>query len=139
MELNFPTSPHAIAGGNACVDCHMAGESAFDSEGKLLNFGGHTFNMNNEEGEDNVEACAPCHGEVGETFMEKKYYWNNDADLDGDGTAQGLQVEVKGMMDTLATYLPKIDGEVSITFAADPNLTPSIIRAGYVYMFVLRR
>lgn len=69
--VDFPSSPHAIAGGNACVDCHMAGESAFDAEGNLLKFGGHTFNMNNEEGEDNVEACEPCHGNVGETFKEK--------------------------------------------------------------------
>ncbi len=72
--IDLPSSPHAIAGGNACVDCHMAvGEGAFDSEGELLTFGGHTFNMNNEEGEDNVAACADCHGNVGETFKEKKY------------------------------------------------------------------
>ena len=135
--IMFPTSPHDVAGGNACVDCHMAGESGVDAEGNVLNFGGHTFNMNNEEGEDNVEACADCHGDVGETFMEKKYYWNGDADLDGNGTAEGLQVEVKGLLEELATYLPKIDGEVSITLAADSNLTPSKIRAGYVYMFVL--
>ncbi|MBK7105640.1 MAG: ammonia-forming cytochrome c nitrite reductase subunit c552 [Ignavibacteriae bacterium] len=141
--VDFPSSPHAIAGGNACVDCHMAGESAFDAEGNLLKFGGHTFNMNNEEGEDNVEACEPCHGNVGETFKEKKYYINGSADLDGDGTAEGLQEEVHGLLEELATYLPKnADGVVLIqstadfTTAADDSLTPRIMRAGYVYFFV---
>ncbi|MFZ1290293.1 MAG: T9SS type A sorting domain-containing protein [Melioribacteraceae bacterium] len=141
--IELPSSPHAVAGGNACVDCHMAGETAFDSEGNLLKFGGHTFNMNNEEGEDNVEACEPCHGNVGETFKEKKFYINGSADLDGDGTAEGLQEEVHGLMETLAAYLPKnADGGVLIqstadfTTAADDSLTPRIMRAGYAYFFV---
>lgn len=141
--IEWPSSPHGVAGGNACVDCHMAGESAFDSDGNLLKFGGHTFNMNNEEGEDNVEACAPCHGEVGETFKEKKFYINGKADLDGDGTAEGLQVEVHGLLEKLATFLPKnadgivlIQSSADFTTAADDSLTPRIMRAGYVYFFV---
>ncbi|MCB9205951.1 MAG: ammonia-forming cytochrome c nitrite reductase subunit c552 [Ignavibacteriales bacterium] len=141
--IEFPSSPHGVAGGNACVDCHMAGESAFDAEGNLLNFGGHTFNMNNEEGEDNVEACAPCHGEVGESFKEKKFYINGNADLDGDGTAEGLQEEVHGLLEELAQYLPKdnngvvlIQSSANFENAADDSLTPRIMRAGYVYFFV---
>ncbi|MBI1932520.1 MAG: ammonia-forming cytochrome c nitrite reductase subunit c552 [Ignavibacteriales bacterium] len=141
--VELPSSPHAIAGGNACVDCHMAGESAFDSEGKLVTFGGHTFNMNNEEGEDNVEACEPCHGNVGESFKEKKFYINGNADIDEDGTAEGLQEEVHGLLATLATYLPKdasggvlIQSTADFSTAADTSLTPRIMRAGYAYFFV---
>jgi len=143
--VEFPTSPHAIAvlpsetHTNACVNCHMAGESAFDSEGNVLTFGGHTFNMNNEEGEDNVEACAPCHGEIGSSFKDKKFYLNGNADLDGDGVANGLQIEVHGLLDTLALYLPKNeDGEVDIEdkYAKDSVLTPEITKGGYVYKFV---
>ncbi len=137
--VEFPTSPHGIAGGNACVDCHMAGESAFDEEGNVLTFGGHTFNMNNEEGEDNLEACAPCHGEIGSSFKDKKFYLNGNADLDGDGVANGLQIEVHGLLDTLALYLPKNeDGEVDIEdkYAQDSVLTPKITKGGYIYMFV---
>ncbi|KAB2845625.1 MAG: ammonia-forming cytochrome c nitrite reductase subunit c552 [Melioribacteraceae bacterium] len=142
--IEFPSSPHAVAGGNACVDCHMAGESGVDSQGNVLKFGGHTFNMNNEEGEDNVEACAPCHGEVGETFKEKKFYINGSADLDGDGASHGLQEEVHSLLEMLATYLPKdkatgnvlIQKTADFTTAADDSLTPRTMRAGYVYFFV---
>jgi hypothetical protein len=121
----------------------MAGETAFDDEGNVLTYGGHTFNMNNEEGEDNVEACAPCHGEVGEHFTDKKFYISSNADLDGNGTAEGLQLEVKGLLEELAAFLPKDDeGNVLIqssadfTTAADDSLTPRTMRAGYVYFFV---
>jgi len=117
----------------------MAGETAFDANGNVLTFGGHTFNMNNEEGKDNVEACAPCHGEIGASFKDKKFYFNGNADLDGDGVANGLQTEVKGLLDTLAVYLPKnADGEVDIEdkYAQDSVLTPQITKGGYIYKFV---
>ncbi len=97
--IQLPTSPHAIDGGNSCVDCHMA-----DTESLIV--GGHSFNMNDAEGNDNVEACAPCHGNVGSSFKDKKYYINGNADLDGNGTAQGLQLEVHGLMEQLSTFLP---------------------------------
>lgn len=129
--MNFPTSPHAIAGGNACVDCHMAGEE--------FEVGGHSFNMNDAEGNDHVEACAPCHGNVGETFKEKKYYINGNADLDGNGVAEGLQIEVHGLMEQLSEYLPHdAEGNVSITVdnADSLELTPPIMRGGYVYMWI---
>ncbi|MCB9248914.1 MAG: ammonia-forming cytochrome c nitrite reductase subunit c552 [Ignavibacteriales bacterium] len=141
--VEFPSSPHAVAGGNACVDCHMAGESGVDSEGNVLTFGGHTFNMNNEEGEDNVESCADCHGEIGEKFADKKFYINGSADLDGNGIAEGLQLEVHGLLEELATFLPKdpngvvlIQSSADFTTAADDSLTPRTMRAGYVYFFV---
>ena len=134
--INFPSSPHSVAGGNACVDCHMAGEALVDANNNPILVGGHSFNMNDAEGNDNVEVCNNCHGNVGESFANKKYYINSNADLDGNGIAQGLQVEVRGLMDTLKAFLPKIDGVVSITLAADSNLTPAIMRAGYVYMWV---
>lgn len=39
-------------------------------------------------------------------------------------------------MGKLATLLPQKDGVVSITTAADSNLTPAIMKAGYVYLWV---
>ncbi len=33
--IEFPSSPHAVAGENACVDCHMAGELV-DAEGNII-------------------------------------------------------------------------------------------------------
>jgi len=129
--ITFPTSPHAIAGGNACVDCHM--------EGHEFEVGGHSFNMNDADGNDHVEACAPCHGNVGETFKDKKYYINGNADLDGNGVAEGLQLEVHGLLEQLSEFLPHDeDGNVSITEdnADSLALTPEIMRGGYVYMWI---
>lgn len=136
--IEFPTSPHGVAGGNACVDCHMVGEKV-DGEGNPLKVGGHTFNMNDAEGNDHVEACEPCHGNIGSSFKDKKYYINGNADLDGNGVAEGLQLEVHGLMEELGEMLPHdANGNVSITNANADSiaLTPEIMRAGYVYMWI---
>ncbi len=120
---------------NACVDCHMSGDLA-DSEGNIILVGGHSFNMNDSEGNDHVEACAPCHGSVGESFKDKKYYINGNADLDGNGTEEGLQLEVHGLMEILAELLPQDEsGNVAIV-GDSTNLTPEIMRGGYAYLLV---
>ena len=136
MEL--PTSPHAVDGGNACVDCHMSGDLA-DAEGNINLVGGHSFNMNDAEGNDHVEACAPCHGTIGSSFKDKKYYVNGNADLDGNGIAEGLQIEVEGLMENLTAYLPHdADGNVLIHSSNVEGmiLTPEIMKAGYAYLWI---
>ena len=136
--IQFPSSPHNVATENACVDCHMAGELT-DPEGNINVVGGHSFNMNDAEGNDHVESCAPCHGNIGDSFKDKKYYINGNADLDGNGTAEGLQIEVHGILEQLSEFLPHDeDGNVSITEdnADSLDLTPEIMRGGYVYMWI---
>jgi Secretion system C-terminal sorting domain/Cytochrome c552 len=132
--VTFPSSPHAVAGENSCVDCHMAGEEHVDDDGNPILVGGHSFNMNDALGNDHIEACTPCHGEVGETFKEKKYFLNSDADHDGDGVEEGLQEEVHGMLETLATYLPE-DADGNVDMSSKTN-APAVVRAGYAYMWV---
>ena len=134
--IQLPTSPHSVATENACVDCHMAGELT-DPEGNINLVGGHSFNMNDAEGNDHVEACAPCHGNIGNSFKDKKYYINGNADLDGNGIAEGLQLEVHGIMDLLHAELPQdANGNVTIIEDSSIILTPEIMRAGYVYFWV---
>jgi len=97
-------SPHFAAIENACVGCHMhTNTSPLNSETSV---GGHTFAMVNGLGEDNVAACENCHGNIGTSFSDKKLYINGSADLDKDGTAEGLQLEVEGLMEQLAVLLP---------------------------------
>lgn len=97
-------SPHFAAIEDACVGCHMyENNNPLNSE---LSVGGHTFSMVNSLGEDNVEACADCHGNVGTDFDQKKLYINGSADLDKNGVAEGLQIEVEGLLHQLATLLP---------------------------------
>ncbi|HKJ81165.1 MAG TPA: ammonia-forming cytochrome c nitrite reductase subunit c552 [Ignavibacteriaceae bacterium] len=123
------SSPHLAATKDACVDCHMA---ATNSESKV---GGHTLNMVDPvSGVDNVAACAPCHGTIGTEFSDKKFYVNGNADLDGDGTANGLQVEMEGLLHKLALLLPpKGSTDVSIN---DSTVTLLEAQAGYNYLFV---
>jgi hypothetical protein len=141
--IQFPSSPHAVAvlpgedHTNACVNCHMAeNDEVADEEGNIKLVGGHSWNMNDAEGNDNVAACAPCHGDFGPSFKDKKYYINGNADLDGDGVEEGLQVEIHGLMDSLATLLPKNEeGEVELV-RGDSTLTPEITRSAYVYFWI---
>jgi Secretion system C-terminal sorting domain len=137
--VELPSSPHAVAivpgedHTNACVNCHMAGDLA-DADGNINHVGGHSWNMNDPEGNDHVEACAPCHGIIGESFKDKKYYVNGDADLDGNGVAEGLQLEVKGLLEELALLLPPV-GESSVSLT-DTSFSPEIFKAGYVYFWI---
>jgi hypothetical protein len=133
--IEFKSSPHKVAAENTCNDCHMAGEH-LDPNGNVNLVGGHSWNMNDAEGNDHVEACAPCHGNIGDSFKDKKYYVNGNADLDGNGTAEGLQIEVHGLMERLALLLPPV-GENEVVIVGDStNLTLEIMRAGYVYIWV---
>jgi hypothetical protein len=141
--ITFPSSPHGVAvlpgedHTNACVNCHMAGnDETPPDEASIKVVGGHSWNMNDAEGHDNVAACAPCHGDFGPSFKDKLYYINGNADIDGDGVEEGLQVEIHGLMDSLATLLPKNeDDEVELT-PGDSTLTPAITRGAYVYFWI---
>lgn len=105
----FPKSPHMQAA-EGCIACHMADAGA-NADGSIMVVGSHSLNMvDPKTGEDNVAACAPCHGDIGTEFSDKKFYVNGNADLDRDGVANGLQIEVQGMLDKIATYLPNTDG-----------------------------
>jgi len=129
----LPSSPHAVVG-NACVDCHMAsGDHVVDDLGNVSHLGGHSFNMNDPEGNDNVEACAPCHGEIGDSFTAKKYYLSGRADHDGDGVEEGLQLEVKGMMEELHGYISDENGDLIMT---DTTMSADHFKALYTYMWV---
>lgn len=131
----LPTSPHLEATENACVDCHMyeiEGHGEHDAEGNLNTSGMHSFSMVNKQGVDNVAACADCHGNVGETFAEKKFFMSGKADHDGDGDAEGLQEEVHGLMDTLAGLLPSDDTHAD----PDSTWTKTELKAAYNHRLV---
>jgi hypothetical protein len=79
-----------------------------------------------------TEACVKCHGEV-EGFNFKRQ------DYDGNGAVEGVQTEVKGLMDKLAMLLPPygstvvpIDNTTAIRAYSRPEL-----RALFNYLFVM--
>jgi len=111
LGANTPTfgksianSPHASAIENGCVGCHMF-PGDVDENNEVILAGSHSFNMKDPDGNDNVAACADCHGNL-ESFESKKFYLNGNADLDGNGVAEGMQLEVHGLLEKLAELLP---------------------------------
>lgn len=136
-EMKLPSSPHLQATENACVDCHMYEDGSHgehDPDGNLNTSGMHSFAMVNQKGVDNVNACKDCHGNVGATFADKKYYLNGNADHDGNGIAEGLQHEVEGLLDTLHAILPQNeDGEPEIQ---DSTTAFDVAAAMYNWYFV---
>ena len=104
----LPSSPHAQAVEDGCVSCHMS-PGHVDESGNVVLVGSHTFRVTDLDGNDNVKICQDCHGDVGTSFAEKKFYMNGNADHDGDGVEEGLQEEVKGLMEKLAAMLPHAD------------------------------
>jgi hypothetical protein len=83
---------------DACVTCHTHPHEG-DLANGIPNFMGHTF-------EPVVEACEPCHGVLADfdAVIAKQ-------DFDWDGTIEGVQDEVQGLLDSLQTAI--IDASTS--------------------------
>jgi hypothetical protein len=80
----WSSSLHILAE-DACVTCHTHPHEG-DPEAGIPSFTGHSFLPT-------VEACASCHGEI-EDFEEVPA----KQDFDGDGTIEGVQLEVDGLL-----------------------------------------
>lgn len=130
--FSWASSKHILVQ-DACVTCHTHGHEG-DPEAGIPNFMGHTF-------EPTVEACQPCHGtltDFGEIVAKEDY--------DGDGTIEGVQDEVTGLLEVLKQAI--IDASESQTTrdllvaAFDTNMpkkdvtTANQRKAGYNYYFV---
>ena len=129
----FPTSPHMQAA-EGCIACHMATAGA-NSDGTIQNVGSHSLNMVDPvTGKDNVAACAPCHGtSVGTKFSDKVFYVNGNGDLDGNGKVEGLQIEIQGLLNRVAKYLPPLG---DTTVVVDSSYTLLQAEAAYNWDFV---
>jgi hypothetical protein len=133
----LPSSPHFV--GDACVNCHMYEHGSHgehnEETGELNTAGMHSFSMVFANGEDNVYACEPCHGDIGESFSEKKYYMNGVADHDGDGVDEGLQEEIHGLLEELGEMLPPL-GDPEVDIGGDYVYTQTDAKAAYNWFAV---
>jgi hypothetical protein len=111
---------------NKCVTCHMVTPPSSAEEG-YGHLGGHSFAVRSghsighllgeetgeagEEEEANglelITACTGCHPSVTEFNRTAR------ADYDGDGTTEGIQDEVKGLLLAVATVLRAKDVEAA--------------------------
>lgn len=96
-DFTFSTSRHILVQ-DACVTCHASPNDG-DPEHGIPVFTGHTFLPT-------VHACQPCHGEL-EDFTDVMA----KQDYDGDGTDEGVQEEVIGLLDLLEQVI--IDASVT--------------------------
>ncbi len=133
----LPSSAHFSDIENGCVDCHMEGAHV-DEEDNVLLVGGHSFQVVDDEGNHNVVICEDCHGDVGTTFADKKYYYNGNADHDGDDVEEGVQMEVAGLMEELAAMLPAAEGHDAYDphDDVDETWTRTELKAAYNYEMV---
>jgi hypothetical protein len=128
----IPSSAHNAAVSDTCVACHLQEVAA--SAPYFGNVGGHTFKPGWNGGTTNTTAddvhlvglCTDCHGPI-DSFDFKR------GDYDGDGIVQGVQTEVKALLDQLGNLLPPAGPGVTITSA----YTRQQLRAGFNYKFVL--
>ena len=125
----YTNSWHTTGIDEGCVTCHMS-----DKNTNAM-VGGHTFSMVGEFHEEEVEnlaACTKCH----EAFESFNVDFPANSDYDWDGAAEGVQVEVEGLLDSLATLLVGagvIDAEDHLPVA---NTTISADSAGAVYNYL---
>jgi hypothetical protein len=78
-----------------CVTCHMNAIIG-GNDPNAYTVGGHSFNTVNPAGDfDYGAACKPCHGEVKDFNLKAK------ADYDGNGKVEGVQDEIKGLLNVL--------------------------------------
>ncbi len=104
-----------------CVTCHMAAGPG-PSEAGYQHMGGHSFSMADGD-TDHVSACTPCHP----TFTDLNPL--AAADYDGDGTIEGVQDEVRGVLWELYLKIKSYDtnGVLSLTVTTPPTVSPETI------------
>jgi hypothetical protein len=135
----------------ACVQCHMyrTPGGVWDTKDSMAvdghnAVGGHTFNMvaeDNGKEVEHVEVCQQCHPGV-TTFNFKA-----SADYDGNGKVEGVQTEVKGLLDqtwkaieTKAAAekldLKKVESYPYYTMAKDAKPSTDLKAAIYNFRYV---
>jgi hypothetical protein len=93
---DYHQSGHAGAVTDGCIGCHMGNPLAHNG----YHIGGHSFNMVDEEsGYDLVGICEDCHVDA------DAFDFTADEDYDSDGTTEGYQTEIEGMLEDLADLL----------------------------------
>lgn len=129
-DYDYANSWHAAGITNPCLSCH------FD-ESDRYELGGHTFLLDNEDGDENVDACNVdgCH--AGEFEIDSLNRIAN-ADFDSDGTIEGINDEIKGLLTELETLLLAaglISGDPGDTHPTADLVVPDVDSVGAVFNF----
>lgn len=96
-------NPHYSLVPDTCITCHMQeleGDATYGSYAHTAQ--GHTMKMTTTNGVEVTKGCLPCH-EV--STFDFSYA---GVDYDGNGTVEGVQTEVTGLLSNLAMMLPPV-------------------------------
>ena len=95
--FTYSVSAHSTVAQNGCIDCHM-------SPPAHSSIGGHSWNMVNEDsGDENLTGCnvLACHSLNPMSDLDQVA----QGDFDWDGTTEGVQSEIHGLLDSLLVHL----------------------------------
>ena len=136
-KFMFTKAEHGHEKGNVagpCVVCHMW--PGLDAKNpNYMKVGEHSFNTTTPDGKfQYVASCKDCHGNI------KSFNMPAGADYDGNGKVEGVQDELKGLLDVLmkalqAKGLQKLDQ--GYPYARLPqNADEKVKNAWYNYRYV---
>jgi hypothetical protein len=131
--IDMPSSRHLQAVSNSCVGCHMQliPGTVYSNYNTLV--GGHTFRLSWDAGtpdpSDDIkvtEVCSVCH-------VEANTFDFGGEDYDRDGTIEGVQTEIRGLLESVSLLLPPL-GSTTVTVTG--AYTPAQKKGAYNYLFV---
>lgn len=96
-NYSYTKSWHADGTTEGCIDCHMSAPAH-------SSIGGHSWNMRNEDrGIENLTGCnaVGCHSTDPIDDLDRDAH----GDFDWDGTIEGVQTEIHGLLDSLLIHL----------------------------------
>lgn len=111
----YGNSAHKSVATEGCVTCHMAPTPGYSPVKANINtnapgynkLGGHSWTMEAGGVQNAANACSSCHSGLND------YNRTARGDYDGDGSVEGVQDEVKGLLTLVAEKLPKdADGAI---------------------------
>ena len=108
-ELSFEGIATHAGLENSCATCHMSGRPSLPNHQWSMDpddYEGTTFNP--------FDACRDCHGTITSYDDIQAFF-----DFDGDGTIEGTQSEIQGLMDQLKASLP-IDSDPTSDHFGEP-------------------
>ncbi len=130
---SYASTPHASVVEDACAGCHMGQQNIHMG----YDVGGHSFNMEDDEGNQLTGFCANCHSETGERGATYDFIRaNGPVDYDGNGEIEGYQTELNGMLGNLAELLVT-EGVLDGTNHAVPGTIADANVAGALFNFLI--
>jgi hypothetical protein len=139
---NFTGDPDDPLYAEACVTCHMAPTPAAGPHEDRV--GSHAMRLTDDDGFELVAGnCDRCH--AGLTTFDR----NMGHDYDGNGTTDGVQTEVSGLIENLHAALEAADAQdglsrpkgpgTPVEVSTDLSLTTASLReAAFNYNFVVK-